>query len=291
MTQSGNENPNPTNGDNNPNGNADADPNANVSRVSIKVPPFWHESPEIWFAQVEAQFGITGTTTDLSKFNTVLAAIESRILTQVSQAVLNPPANDKYKNLKEQILKVYTDSEHKKMSKLLSDMPLGDRKPSQVLNEMRRLGGANITEGFLKTLWLQNLPEQTRAIISASDGDLTTLAALADKVVEVSKAGRVNNVVNPLQCSNQQSETNTSLERKIDALTRAIQALTGDNLKNSRSRSRSTTRFQHRNSRGSTPATPSTKKEHDICWYHRTFGDKSDKCTEPIKPCSYTSKN
>lgn len=185
----------------------DQDEGANVSRVSIKVPPFWHESPEIWFAQVEAQFGITGTSTDVSKFNTVVGAIESRILTQVSQAVLNPPATQKYENLKSQILSTYEDSEHKKMSKLLSDMPLGDRKPSHLLNEMRRLGGDNITDEFLKTLWLQNLPEQARAIISASAGDLTALAALADKIVEVTNVSRINNVNHLSQSSTSQSKS------------------------------------------------------------------------------------
>lgn len=188
----------PENAQNNP-PPGNNDDTANVSRVTIKIPPFWHESPEIWFAQIEAQFGITGTTTDISKFNTIVSSIESRILNQVSQAVLHPPENDKYKNLKDMILKEYSDTEHKKMSKLLSDMTLGDKKPSHLLNEMRRLGGANITDEFLKTLWMQRLPEQTRAIISASTGDLTALATLADKVEEVSNSGRISNINNSSQ--------------------------------------------------------------------------------------------
>ena len=123
----------------------------NISRVAMKIPPFWHDSPEIWFAQVEAQFGNADITTDLTRFNSIVGAIESRILTQVADAVLNPPTRDKYENLKKQILDRFADTEHKKMTKLLSNMSLGDKKPSHLLNEMKRLGGTNITDEFLKT--------------------------------------------------------------------------------------------------------------------------------------------
>ncbi|XP_037047917.1 uncharacterized protein LOC119082508 [Bradysia coprophila] len=301
------------------------DGNASISRVTIKIPPFWHENPEIWFAQVEAQFGITGTTTDLSKFNTV----ESRILNQVTQAVLNPPQNDKYENLKKGILVgqlgirgilpdqkniltaqyptfpgfraglilgIFSDSEHKKMSKLLSNMALGDQKPSQLLNEMRRLGGVNVTEEFLKTIWLQKLPEQTRAIVSAGTGNMEALAAIADKVEEVSNSNRVSNV----NCTNQgttnqpkQVDITTSLERKIDALTKAIQSLTSrDNVSNrSRSLSRGRNRSKNRNSTPHRRSTSSTISDDGICWYHHVFGDKADKCSLPYTPCSYVQKN
>lgn len=78
-----------------------------IQRVTLKIPPFWDESPEIWFAQIEAQFSTAQVTTDISRFNAVVGAIESKILTQVADAVLNPPAADKYKNFKTRILEHY----------------------------------------------------------------------------------------------------------------------------------------------------------------------------------------
>lgn len=145
--------------------------NALIQRIQMKIPPFWEDSPDIWFAQIEAQFKNAQVTTDLTQFNAVVGAVESRILTRVASAVLNPPENDKYKNLKEKILGAFSDSEYKKMTKLLEDISLGDQKPSVLLNEMRRLTTNDMTDELLKTLWLKRLPSQARVMLSTSEAN------------------------------------------------------------------------------------------------------------------------
>ncbi|XP_037822633.1 uncharacterized protein LOC119611204 [Lucilia sericata] len=128
-------------------------PNTNetsIQRVSVKVPPFWPERPEIWFAQVEAQFDMGNIVRDLSKFNTIVAAKESNVLAQISDAVLQPPDSGKYDNLKKCIIERFSDSEQKKTQKLLSDMELGDRRPSQLINELRDLSKDKVSENYLK---------------------------------------------------------------------------------------------------------------------------------------------
>ncbi|KAL7724852.1 hypothetical protein ACLKA6_012837 [Drosophila palustris] len=89
-----------------------------------------------------------------------------------------------YGNLKRNIIERFCESEQKKIQKLLSDIDLGDRRPTQLLNELRGLAKDRINEDFLKSLWMQRLPPHARAILQASNDDLSGMAKLADKILE-----------------------------------------------------------------------------------------------------------
>ncbi|GFX63230.1 uncharacterized protein TNCV_3895551 [Trichonephila clavipes] len=97
-----------------------------------------------------------------------------------------PPATNKYNALKERLIIEFSDSENKQIRKLLSELQLGDDKPSHLLRKMRVLAsGASLNDNFLKTLWLQRLPSEMQSILSVSSETLENLAKLADKIAEV----------------------------------------------------------------------------------------------------------
>ncbi|XP_044731889.1 uncharacterized protein LOC123294800 [Chrysoperla carnea] len=129
-----------------------------VSRVSIKIPPFWRKNVGLWFTQVESQFITSNITNETTKFHYVLAAIESEILDEVSDFVINPPATEVYTKFKQKLIEQFSDSEARKIKKLFTELELGDKRPSTLLREMKQLAGSQLTDEFLRSLFLQRMP-------------------------------------------------------------------------------------------------------------------------------------
>ena len=64
-----------------------------IGSIAVRLPTFWTASPEIWFAQVEANFDNRNPkiTSDLSRYNHVLQAIPQDVL-EDNQHVICPRA-------------------------------------------------------------------------------------------------------------------------------------------------------------------------------------------------------
>lgn len=257
--------------------------NNNVSAVSVKVPPFWKANPALWFCQLEAQFENSRITVDRTMYNAAVMSIDSSVLSQVSDIVLNPPNENKYLTLKNRLLERYTDSDTARLKKLLTEMTLGDKKPSHLLREMRENAGSNVAgrglgEDALKSLWLQRLSTQCQAILSTSNESLENIATMADKIYEVS--GPEICSISSANASNSGSSEN-SLVNKIDFLCQQVSQIDFlskqvAELKRSRNESRSDSRNRRFRSRSKSHSNVSDGLT--LCWYHTKFNDKAYHC-------------
>ena len=265
-----------------------------VCRVAFKAPAFWHSDAQIWFAQIESQFIFAGITQDSTKFHAVVAALDAKVLNCVRDIILNPPATEAYPALKSRILSFYDQSESAKLNKLLTDLQLGDQRPSQLLCEMEGLNAGQISKEALRTIWLQRLPHNVRQILSVcSDeiSDLDKLAKIADKVYEgsggaVASAGFSKHVSRSDKVGTKSVKNNEEID-PLNALRHEIAALRNEVRDLRSGASTSTDRPSVRNFRRNRSRSSSNTRKN-FCWYHFKFGKKASKC---IKPCNWVSEN
>ncbi|UYV81197.1 K02A2.6-like, partial [Cordylochernes scorpioides] len=247
-----------------------SEPYHEACKVSIKIPPFWTDKPEIWFYQVEAQFNINAITSEETKFNYLIAQLEPKYIENVWD-IITLDNKFKYTESKTRLLNIFKDSESVRIKKLISGIELGNMKPSQLLQKLRSLATSDISSNLIKTLWLEKLPDSMRNILLVSDEDVTKLASMADKIMDMT--------FSPDVCSASSSQTShTNMEnllKKNSSLERQVSEI---NL----SRSRPTSMNQgHRFSRSRRKYDPKGK----FCFYHFRFGVHCipEKCKPPCK--------
>jgi hypothetical protein len=79
-------------------------PPAEVSRVAVRLPPFWAERPAVWFTQAEAQFSLAGFSSVKTKFFHVISQLDHRYAAEVEDIITSPPERDPYTVLKTELV-------------------------------------------------------------------------------------------------------------------------------------------------------------------------------------------
>jgi hypothetical protein len=248
--------------------------------VAVRLPPFWAERPAVWFAQAEAQFTLAGISTDKTKFYYVISQLDQRYAVEVEDIITSPPERAPYTKLKTELVRRLSPSEEHRIRELLTLEDTGDRKPSQFLRHLRSLV-PDMPDKLLRSIWSSRLPSHMRAVLAGQpQGDLDTTVRCADRIIETAPQLSLASVVPPTR--------NNDPQKYVEGLRRQVEALHGElgrvlsNSRVPRSNSRAT-RCSSRNRRLDSRS-PSRDVTTTTCWYHRRYGARAQKCTQP---CSY----
>lgn len=254
--------------------------------TALRIPPIWRDRLRLWFAQFEAIVS-SHKKGDKAMYELVIGQLERQDIDEIADIILCPPESNKYEAIKNRLLQVYEESEQRQVQRLLSEMELGEMKPSQLLRRMKNLAGDKISEPTLRIMWTNHLPQSIRAVLAVSENiaknsDINELALMADKILEQSRPE-----VSAVACiPSPSTSTDMSIHEKIDMLTREIAELKAQRapyrsrrpFRRNRSNSRSQSR--HRVPRSGTPHRSETPA---VCYYHRKFGNQARRCTRPCK--------
>lgn len=176
-----------------------------IQAVTVKLPEFWTDDPEIWFLRAEAQFRAKSITVDQTKFDYVITALDNRAAAEVKAVLVNPPEQGKYNALKTALLNAFGKSQLQKDAELLNISGLGDKKPSAFLRYLESLN--NDADTLRRAFFLAQLPSQVRAILAAQKfSNLQELASAADRIIEANELLPSNSVsaLNPRNFRNLQ---------------------------------------------------------------------------------------
>ena len=157
-----------------------------------KLPQFYKTDPTLWFGQVEATFRNANITVQLTKADTVIAALDADAAAVISNLIHAPDREKPYDKIKERMLATFSASAESKLRQLLKGQFATDGKPSLFLARMRNNNhGAACSDAVLKSIFIESLPVQCRGILVASKlTSLQEIAELADTVVEAMQPAR-----------------------------------------------------------------------------------------------------
>lgn len=258
--------------------------------LSMRIPPFWRDKPRLWFISFEAATdGLKKSQAQLAQM--VIAQLEKQDIEQIADLLYNPPNTDQYNVLKNRLISAFEESDSRQLQKLLSEIELGDQKPSQLLRRMRTLARDKVPDSTLRLMWTSHLPPHVRSVLVVSETfstqtKLDELALLADQMMENSNCSQVSTI----QGTSPKTNDTQFLVEEIRRLSFEVAALKAS--QETTSYQYNTQNHHHRRSpyrrNRSTSRSRSSSRNSPYCYYHRRFGHEARKCTSP---CSFKTEN
>lgn len=237
-----------------------------VVYARLPLPQLSSSNIESWFTTMDFWFTASGITSDKQKAATVLAALDPSVIAQLPDVISTMPLTERYNFVRTKIIEQFADSEQRRLNRLLSDLPLGDKKPSELYYEMKRVAGTTLGESALKGLWIKRLPDFVQPVVATSSGSAAEFTKIADSILDAVSTNQVHAVA-------------THTHGDIEDLRAAVASLT-KRFDKFTTRSRSRNREPRSRSRHKSSTNENTSDE---CWFHRKYGRNAQKCRSPCR--------
>ncbi|XP_051864148.1 uncharacterized protein LOC127566220 [Drosophila albomicans] len=187
--------------------------------VQLRIPKFNKTNPQLWFSQLDRLFHLQNVTDD-NKFDIISVNLEEDVIAK-------PPLTNNYATLKQRVLDKFAESSDSKLKRLLRGRETVGKKPSDILDHMRRLAPTTGCEAVIRSLFLAELPNSIRPFISVWDeNNLDKLEEIADKMLEASGPGSAFVESTALTEQQHQVDALSGKQTGMSEVTSALRALT-----------------------------------------------------------------
>lgn len=272
-------------------------PPAGVHSKILNFPEYCKAVPDFFFAQAERIFQANNVIDENQRFIAIIAAIPQNVLLEVSSLIYNPDSTSPYSKLKEALVQANSISDVQKITNLLENEQMGDRKPSSFLRHIKGFFGSNapiVEDTVIRPLFLSRLPKSIAHIIAMFDErePLDAIAQKADRIYDTYGSSRdaISAIRTPSYATQTsvQSDANmnlifnelTSIKGELRSLRTSQEAMRTElaELKNGKTMPRSPKK------NAQTSSQPTSSWTSDLCFYHQRFGPAASKC---VSPCSW----
>jgi uncharacterized membrane protein YgcG len=154
---------------------------------AVRLPEFWPEDPLLWFEQAEAAFESCLVTASRDKYNLVLARLSPTVARNCRSLVIAIRAGrpgDSFEQLRDHLIRCYGRTDWQLGFALMDSPAIGDRRPSDLLQDMRALQPSDGVENTLfKCLFLRRLPAPIRDhLLAVGVLPMDEMAIIADRL-------------------------------------------------------------------------------------------------------------
>lgn len=153
------------------------------NRGMVRPAPFYRKAPDVWFRQLESQFVLARVTCSTTKFHHALAALPEDVACDIGDV------EDNYEALKSAVTEMLRANRHQRIEEALAAVELGDRRPTQLVTDIRRRFtevGLQVDDSIVKSRLLSALPGNIRSALVGHESEaLDNFARIADSMLAV----------------------------------------------------------------------------------------------------------